>query len=154
MKTIVQIKILLVLVALSAIMQSFAPMGAHSFQILLDDKQLADQYATSKMTMPKIVIDPAENHKQLVVKYNECGRTVTGRVISVKDSNNKLVKEWRFEGEATGFKDAMAFNVKDIVALKNGSNNTLQLFYSSNDFREGQQIATLVIGPGTNTASR
>ncbi|MEJ0030700.1 MAG: hypothetical protein WDO15_10175 [Bacteroidota bacterium] len=45
----------------------------------------------------------------------------------------------------------MTLKVKDVVALK--SKGTLKLFYSSNDFREGQQFASLIIGKNVTASS-
>jgi hypothetical protein len=154
MKTNMQFKSLMVLIALCALFSAFAPLpGAHSFQVYLDDKVVADQYIDRTRTAPKITIDPAENHKQLVVKYNECNRTVSGRVLTIKDTDDKVLKELKFDGTSKGFENPMSCNVRDLVALKPKTGNTLKLYYASVDFPEGQHVATLVIGPGTNTAS-
>jgi hypothetical protein len=145
----------LVGVVLSGLLFSFSGStgtGAHSVQVYLDDKLVIDQYLSSKTGTPKLILNPAEKHNQLIVKYNECGRTVTGRKITLKDDNNKVLKDWSFEGEATGFKDPMPCFVKDILALKPKGNITLKLYYSSNDFPEGQQIASVVIGDKLSTA--
>src|SRR5687768_12127369 len=140
-------------VALCAILFSFSRItGAHGFQVLLDSKLMIDQYVNSKMEAPTLIIDPAKNHSQLIVKYNECGRTVTGRTISIKDDKNNVLKDWRFEGATAGFKDPMVCSVKDITALKQQGSNTLKLFYSSKEFPEGQQVANLVIGSEPTTA--
>ena len=104
------------------------------------------------MDAPKLLLDPAENHSQLIVKYSECGRTVTGRRITIKDDHNKILKEWRFDGETSGFKESMACQVKDITALLPKGSTTLKLYYSSKEFTEGQQIAYLVIGNEVKTA--
>jgi len=154
MKTNMHLKTVVIFTALCAVMSAFAPMpGAHSFQVYLDDKIVADQYMKASHIAPKIIIDPAENHKQLVLKYSECGRTVSGRVISIKDNNDKLLKEWKFDGTTKAFEDPMTFNIKDLVALKQKSSNTLKLYYASADFPGGQHVVTLVLGPGTNTAA-
>lgn len=143
----------LVGVALCSILFSFSSTpGAHSFQVYLDSKLVADQYVNSKMAAPELLLDPAENYSQLIVKYSECGRTVTGRTITIKDEKNKVLKDWRFEGASSGFKESMTCNVKDITALKQKGNHTLKLYYSSNEFPEGQQIASLVIGGEATTA--
>ena len=128
--------------------------GAHSFQVYLDSKLIIDQYVNSKMNAPTLLVDPAENYSQLIVKYNECGRTVTGRTITIKDGNNKALKDWHFEGAATGYENPMAFQIKDITALKQKGSNTLKLYYSSKEFPEGQQIANVVIGSDAETALR
>ena len=143
----------LIWAALCAFLFSFSVRpGAHSFQVYLDSKLIIDQYVNSKMEAPKLWLDPAENYSQLIVKYNECGRTVTGRKIAMKDDNDKILKEWRFEGAASGYKESMTCKVKDIIALKQKGSNALRLFYSSNEFREGQEIAHVFIGSQPKTA--
>ena len=144
----------LVGVALSSILFSFAPTGAHSVQVYLDSKLVIDQYIHTNMDAPKLILDPSEKNSQLIVKYNECGRTVTGRMISLKDENNKVLKDWHYEGAATGFKEPMACLVKDIMALNPKESSTLKLYYSSKEFPQGQQIAYVVIGNKTTTASK
>jgi len=146
-------KTLIAVTGLLVGLSSFAFMGAHSFSIQLDDKQIVEQYVSREMKMPKIVIEPAENRHQLVVKYSECGRTVSGRKITAKDNNDKVLKEWSFEGTTSGFKDAMSVSVKDLLSLKKGSTNALKLYYSSNDFPEGQQFANVVLSPSVANAN-
>ncbi|HEY5749757.1 MAG TPA: hypothetical protein VIU12_27000 [Chryseolinea sp.] len=131
-----------------------ATSGAHSVQVYLDNKLVIDQYINRKADAAKLDLDRAENNSQLIVKYSECGRTVTGRKITLKDSDNKVLKEWKFEGSSTGAQESMPCPVKDILALKTKKNNTLKLYYSSDDFPEGQQIAYLHLGGAATTASR
>lgn len=143
----------LVGVALCSILFSFSTIiGAHNVQVFLDDKMVIDHYVDSKSVAPTLNLDPAEKHEQLVIKYSECGRTVTGRTITIKDEKNEVLKDWRFEGAATGLKDPMVCSVKDIIALKQKGNNTLKLYYSSKEFPEGHQIAKLVIIGEATTA--
>jgi hypothetical protein len=143
----------LVGVALSTILFSFSSMpGAHSVQVYLDDKLVIDHYIDEKTQVPKVVVDPSENYTQLIVKYSECGRTVTGRTITLKTPDSKVLKEWRFEGASAGYKDPMAISTKEITGLKQKGTNNLSLFYSSNEFPEGQQVASLVIGTEATTA--
>ena len=126
--------------------------GAHNFQVFLDDKLMLDQSVDSKSIVPTLHLDPAENHRQLIVRYNECGRTVTGRTITIKDDKNNTLKDWRFEGASSGYKDPMTCMVKDIMALKQKGSNTLKLYYSSKEFPEGQQVASLVVAGEAKTA--
>ena len=142
-------------VALSAILFSFASLpGAHSVQVYLDDKLVVDHYVNTKMAAPKVLVDPGENHGQLIVKYSECGRTVTGRMIFIKTEENKVLKEWRFVGSSSGFEDPMQIPVKEITGLKQKATNSFRLFYSSNEFPEGQQVASIVIGDGATAAAK
>jgi hypothetical protein len=143
----------LVGVALCTILFSFSSIiGAHSFQVFLDDKMVIDQYVNLKNAVPSLHLDPAGDHSQLIVKYNECGRTVTGRTISVKDDKDQVLKDWRFEGAASGYKDPMTVSIKDIIMLKQKGSNTLKLYYSSREFPDGQQLANLIITGEAKTA--
>ena len=142
-------------VALCSILFAFSGLtGAHNVQVYLDDKLVIDHYVDSKTITPKIFVDPAEKYGQLVVKYNECGRTVTGRVITIKTEDNKVLREWRFEGSSSGVENPMQIAVKEITSLKQKGSNSVNLFYSSDDFREGQQIASLVLGGEATTAAK
>jgi hypothetical protein len=141
-------------VALCFVLFGFsATTGAHSVQVYLDNKLVVDQYIERKTVAAKLDLDRAEKHDQLIVKYSECGRTVTGRKITIKDSDDKVLKEWAFNGPSAGFQEPMPCPVKDILALKPTKDNTLKLYYSSDDFPEGQQVVYLVLS-GTTTASR
>jgi hypothetical protein len=142
-------------VILCSILLSFSTTpGAHNFQVYLDNKLMIDQYVNLKMNVPTLRVDPADNYSQLIVKYNECGRKVTGRKITVKDDQNNVLKDWTFEGASSGYEDAMTCKLKDVIAVKQNGSNTLKLFYSSKEFPEGQQLANLVISPDAGTALR
>ena len=120
--------------------------GAHSFQVYLDNKLMLEQYVSSKTQVPKLWIDPASSARQLSVRYNECGRTVSGRRLAIHDDKGKVLKEWQYEGTTSGFKDAMTCPVKDILSLKPEAGHPLELYYSSNDFSQGQLVVHLMIG--------
>lgn len=132
-------------IACCSLLFAFAP-GGHSFRIYLDDQKMIDQWATSKMDVPTVRLDPAQHHDKLVVQYNECNRTVTGRKLTIKDSKNTILKEWQFDGESTGFGGSMTCQVRDIVALKARGGKLVNLYYSSDDFKTGIQIAYVAIG--------
>jgi hypothetical protein len=142
----------LVGIALCSVLFAFSPIGSHAVKVYLDDKLVLDQYIKHSADAPKLTLDPAEKHNQLIVQYSECGRTVTGRKLTLKDSQNKVLKDWSFPGSSTGFEESMTCSVKDIVALKQKEKNTLKLYYSSNEFPDGQQIAYLVIGNNVTAA--
>jgi hypothetical protein len=142
----------LLAIALFTIASGFSPFGAHAVKVYLDDKLVVDQYLNFKGNNPTLALDPAAKYDKLIVKYNECGRTVSDRKITAKDNNNKILKEWQFPGSSTGFEGSMECSVKEIVALKSKS-NTVKLYYSSNDFPEGQAFLALTLG-NTTTASK
>src|SRR5687767_6269860 len=98
----------LVGIAVAATLFSFSGLpGAHSVQVYLDDKLVVDQYLDSKTSAPKLTISEGEKYSQIIVKYSECGRTVTSRTITIKDDKNKVLKNWVFDGSTSGYKDPM-----------------------------------------------
>ena len=134
-------------VALCAVLFAFTYLpGGHSVQVYLDNKLVLDQAVKFNAAAPKLWLDPADNARQLIVKYNECGRTVTGRALFIKDDKDKVLREWHYEGASTGFQESMSCAVKDIIVLKPKDNSGLKLYYSSKEFPEGQQVARVFIG--------
>lgn len=137
----------LVLAVLFVTLSSFVTMpGAHSFQVYFDSKMVADQYIGPNKPAPKLLVDGSEKITELVVRYNECNKPVSGgRTLTIKDENDKFLKEWKFEGATQGLKDPMVCKMKDVLGLVKGK-ATLKLIYSSNEHTEGTQIAYLMIG--------
>src|SRR5690348_5326237 len=89
----------LVGISLCALLFSFSPLpGAHSVKVYLDGKLVLDQYVNFKSNAPSLTINPAEKYNQLIVRYSECGRTVTGRSLTLKDDHDNVLKNWRYEG--------------------------------------------------------
>src|ERR1041385_164611 len=137
---------LIVLAAFVALSSFALKPGTHSFQVYLDNKMIADQYVSRNMVVPVVALDPSEKHDDIIVKYSECGKTVSGRTITLKSDRDKVLKDWHFNGTTSGFKYPMTIKVQDIIALKVNDGATLKLVYSSDDFKEGQEIASLVVG--------
>jgi len=126
--------------------------GAHSVQVYVDDKLVVERFIDTRLDAPRVVLDPAHN-QQLIVRYNECGRTVMGRKLTIRSSKGAMLKQWSFAGESTGFGNPMSCSVKELSALKS-KDAPLRLYYTSKDFPEGQQIASLVFSSGPGSASK
>jgi hypothetical protein len=93
-----------------------------------------------------LTLDP-RGQKVLSINYSHCGVVGTSRNISIKDAQNKLIKEWHFVDS----KSPMTCTVKDIAALQK-SNAALSLYYTSREIPKGKLLVTLVLPQGVNTA--
>lgn len=143
---------MLMLSALCAVLFSFSVLpGAHRFQVFLDSKMVLDQYVNSKVDAPSLRLDPSAHHRQLIVKYSECGRTVSGRKLIIQDKVGTPLKEWKFDGTSAGLSEAMTCEVNDVLKLKQKGSDELNLVYASSDFSRGQLIAHLLIGSEEGT---
>jgi hypothetical protein len=64
------------------------------------------------------------------------------RIVSLKDGQNKVVKEWRF-ADANEPVAAMNCSVKDILSVKN--TGVLKLYYASSELPKGRLLANIIV---------
>ena len=119
--------------------------GGEGFEIYLNKKLVLQQYGSQLTNVKSIQLDPGSANDELTVKYHHCGQAGKNRSITIKDGQNKILKEWHFADVSTG--DAsMTCKVKDITGLKKGNGTiTLNLYYSSSELPKGRQLASLVV---------
>jgi hypothetical protein len=133
----------MVLVTVCAILFSFSPKpGGEGFEIYLNNKVLLQQYGNEMNTVKALQLDQSAIAGQLTIKYYHCGKVGKNRVITIKDPQNKVLKEFRYADAATPL-SAMAINVKDIMSLKKGNKTILKLFYASSELPNGRMLVTL-----------
>lgn len=135
------------LVVICAILSSFSPKpGGEGFEIYLNNKVVLQQYGGDMNTVKSLQLTQSSAADQLTVKYHHCGKIGKNRIITIKDGQNKVLKEFRYTDAATPV-SAMAINVKDILSLKKGS-STLKLFYSSSELPNGRVLASINTSSG------
>jgi hypothetical protein len=148
-KMIISMKALTIMaaVAISATLFSFSgKKGGEGFEIFLNNKLLLQQFGSKTNEIKSIQLDQRFSNDQLVVKYHHCGQVGKNRSITIKDAQNKILKEWKFANvSAAGLSAsdaAMAFKVKDILGLHPGK---LNLYYSSTELPKGKLLVTLIV---------
>ena len=119
--------------------------GGEVFEIYLNNKLVLQQYGTQMNSVKSLPLDLRSSNDQLSVKYYHCGRVGKNRDIAIKDGQNNVLKEWRFnDGEGTNA--AMNCPVKDILSLgKNNSDTRFNLYYSSSELPKGRLLASFVV---------
>ncbi len=133
----------MVLVTICATLFSFSSKpGGEGFEIYLNNKAVIQQYGNEMNTVKSLNLNQSLSNDQLTIKYHHCGKVGKNRVVTIKDGQNKVLKEFRYADAATPVA-AMALNVKDIVSLKKGNNNSLKLSYSSSELPDGRVLATI-----------
>ena len=147
--------LLTLLVALSAVLFSFSVrtagnvisyknnFGGEGFEVYLNDKLILQQYGEKMSTIKTIELDQRAGNGQLAIRYYHCGRPGKSRVVTIKDDQNVVLKEWRF-GDAKDASSKVSCNVKDIFALpKFKAGKKLSLYYAASELPEGRLLATL-----------
>jgi hypothetical protein len=132
-------------VAVCAILFSFSTGsgGGEGFEIYLNNKLVLQQYGSDLNTTKTLNLDKAADNDQLSVRYHHCGRVGKSRTITIKDAQDKVLKEWKFT-DVPDVAARMSCKVKDILGLRNGKNNTLKLYYSSTELPKGRLLASIV----------
>jgi hypothetical protein len=134
----------MMLVAFSAMLLSFSPKpGGEGFEIMLNNKVMLQQFGKDMNTMQNLQLTRLSANDQLTVKYYHCGTAGKKRVITIRDGQNNLLKEFRY-ADAASSSTGMAVPVKDILGFKKGSSVTLKLYYSSGELPNGRLLTSLL----------
>jgi len=143
----------LMLVLLSATILSFSVnWGGDSFRIFLNDKLVVEQYVSQQAGVKSIQLSKASSKDQVVIYYSHCGQTGKDRSITIKDGNNRVLKQWHFP-DVDGSNVAMICKAGDILTLqKNNGADKLNLYYSSKELANGRLLANIILSsdPTTN----
>ena len=134
----------LAMLTFSAILFSFTtPMGGDVFEIYINKKLAIQQYVAMKEPVKTLQLDQSNGADEIEVYYSHCGQAGTSRTISIRDAQNKVLKEWRFQ-DTPGAKTPMACNTKDITHLQqlNGG-HTLGLYYAAREIPAGKMLAVI-----------
>lgn len=130
----------------SATLFSFSsPRGGEGFEISLNNKVVIQRYGSDINAANSLPLNPTASGYQLTVKYHHCGKVGKHRIISIRDGQNKVLKEFRYVDAATPVA-SMDIPVKDILGLKKDNNGSLKLYYTSSELPKGRMLATIVIG--------
>ena len=126
--------------ALSSYKNNF---GGEGFEVYLNDKLILQQYGEKMNTVKTLELDQSASNGQLAIRYYHCGKPGKSRVVTIKDDQNVVLKEWRF-GDAKDASAKVSCNVKDIFALpKFKAGKKVNLYYAATELPNGRLLATL-----------
>jgi len=138
------------IITLSMALFSFSKVkGGDYFEIYLNNKLVVQQVLRSDKNVKQLSLQQSNYKDQLKVVYSECGRIGQERKITIKDGQNRVLKQWNFVNGTKSAKE-MIVNVKDILDLKKG-NAVLQLVYSSRELSKGQVLASITRANNSQT---
>lgn len=141
----------IILLALSTALLSFisrvntatAPFGGEGFEIYINNKLVLQQYGKEMNTVKTISLQEARAGDQLAIRYYHCGKAAKNRVVTIRDDQQKLLKQWKFE-DSKNETSRMSCSVKEIMALpKLNPDRSLLLYYSSSELPAGRHLATI-----------
>lgn len=124
--------------------------GGEGFQIYINNKLAVEKFGNQLNTVSTIQLSPGINSGQLTVKYYHCGRTGKNRSITIRDGQNRVLKEWRYADASTAnfssSDPSMSCEVSDILSLQKKNHGKLNLYYSSSELPGGRLLAIIIPG--------
>jgi hypothetical protein len=138
------------LLAFCATLFSFTPkFGGEGFQVYVNNKMVLERYGSQMDNVQTLTLDEYSANGQVTVKYYHCGKVSKGRVITIKDDHQNILKQWKFSDVAESM-PPMNCSVKEIIGLrKNINSNSLNLYYASSELPNGRLLATLIVDNAT-----
>ena len=126
--------------------------GGEGFEVYLNNKLVLQQYGKEMNTVKSLQLDQSTANGELAIRYYHCGRPGKSRILTIKDEQNVILKEWKF-GDAKDAAAKVCCNVKDILALpKLKAGKKVNLFYASTEIPNGRMLVTLTTGNKNITA--
>jgi hypothetical protein len=147
MKSIICKSLTMVAIALTLLSFSTNPsknytFGGEGFEILLNGKVVLQQFGKDMNVVKNLRFNAASPGDKLTIRYHHCGQAGKNRIITVKDAQNKLLEEWRFNDVQRAAAD-MSCSMQDLLTLKKGGNDILKIYYSSDELPAGRQLALI-----------
>ena len=126
--------------------------GGEGFEVYLNNKLILQQYGKDIDQVKTVQLDQSASNGELAIKYYHCGQPGKSRVVTIKDDQNVVLKEWKF-GDTKDASAKVCCNVKDILALpKLKSGKKVNLYYSSAQLPNGRLLAILTTTNKNNSA--
>lgn len=143
----------MMLVATAAALLSFSyNFGGEGFEILLNGKPLLQQFGKDMNSVKNLQLNQVLVTDKLTIRYYHCGRVGKNRVVTVKDGNDKVLKQWRYNDSQSAAGE-MLCSAQDIITLKKGGTNVFKIYYSSSELPGGRMLASVTVGD-TEVAAR
>lgn len=145
MKTIISRTVVpLLLIILSAGLVSFSGKdGGDVFEVYIGKTLMVQQALHNDKGVKEISLNAAHYNEKLSIRYSHCGVVGKKRVITLKDENNRVLKQLNFS-EARTSNSVMVCNVNEIMDLQKSGNTIVRVYYSSAELPEGKWLVSLV----------
>lgn len=116
-------------------------LGGEHYQITVNGIKAVEYFVYQKKETPTLTV--SKKATTVAVMYNHCGQSSKGRVLSVIDNSNKILRKWEFENVSTLEQGEMNLDAAEVIKLITKSKETLALHYRSADLPQGRILATL-----------
>lgn len=131
---------LLTILSATVMSFSFKP-GGEGFEIFTGNKLVVQQFGNSG-SVQNVQVNLRDANNDLFIKYYHCGKAGRNRVITVKDSQDGLLKTYHYDDSPTA-NSVMKLPASELSAITNGQVHQIKLYYSSSELPKGRLLVTL-----------
>jgi len=136
----------MMLVAIAAALLSFSPrFGGEGFEILLNGKVLLQQFDKDLHTVKNLQLGQVSANDKLTIRYHHCGNVGKNRVVTIKDGQDRVLKQWRYKDSESRVAE-MQCSTQDIITLKKAGTDVFKIYYSSSELPNGRMLASISVG--------
>lgn len=136
----------MMLVALAAALLSFSPrFGGEGFEILLNGKVLLQQFGKDLNSVRNLQLSQVSANDKLTIRYHHCGNVGKNRVVTIKDGQDRVLKQWRYKDSESRVAE-MQCSTQDIITLRKAGTNVFKIYYSSSELPGGRMLASISVG--------
>ena len=142
MKKLLSKAVILLFTCMGLYSFSLAP-GGEGYEVYVNGKVMLQRFG-SEMNKPHTIRFAAGTEQdQISVRYYHCGQPGKNRVLLVKDSREKTVREFQFADAATPG-TGMQCKVSDLINLRRNESDVLKLYYRSSEIPEGRLLVSII----------
>jgi hypothetical protein len=123
--------------------------GGEGFEVYLNNKMIMQRFGNQLNSPQTIQLTDASANDEITIKYHHCGRVGKNRILTIKDSQDKVLKEIRF-ADVNVPVSAMSCKVNDFISLKRANNSVLKLYYTSTELPNGRLLASIITSSHTS----
>ena len=136
----------MMLVAIAAALLSFSPrFGGEGFEILLNGKVLLQQFGKDLNTVKNLQLGQVSANDKLTIRYHHCGNVGKNRVVTIKDGQDRVLKQWRYKDSESRVAE-MQCSTQDIITLNKAGTHVFKIYYSSSELPNGRMLASISVG--------
>ncbi|MFZ5973119.1 MAG: hypothetical protein ACOYXA_16145 [Bacteroidota bacterium] len=134
-------KNLFVLSVLALVLGAFAPLGGDHLQLSVNGKKLIEQFGQPPKQAVNLVLDASLSAGSWSIYYNHCGQVGKGRQLLLRDTEHRLLAEWKYPDVADLAQSHMMLEGKELASRMNG--RPLQLSYLCQEWKHERVLAIL-----------
>jgi len=118
--------------------------GGEGFEVYVNGKVMLQRFGNDMNKPHTIRFAAGTEQDQISIRYYHCGQPGKSRVLLVKDSKERTLREFQFTDAATPG-TGMQCKVSELISLRKNETDVLKLYYRSSEIPDGRLLVSIVM---------